>query len=71
LVDEVLILAQGKARVILDPSPYLRTRIHASYERLQQALRHQAVYGVTTGFGDSCENEIPDYLAQQLPLFQS
>lgn len=67
-IEDVLALAHGRARAELDRDPALRTRIRASNERLTRLLGDPGhVYGVTTGFGDSCENAISRDLALQMP----
>ncbi|MGC4115643.1 MAG: aromatic amino acid ammonia-lyase [Myxococcales bacterium] len=67
-LEGVLELALGRARPALDPSPELRSRIRKSHEQLLRLLGSAGdVYGVTTGFGDSCENAVPQDLALQLP----
>ncbi|HEY3452079.1 MAG TPA: aromatic amino acid ammonia-lyase [Myxococcales bacterium] len=67
-VEDVLALAHGSARATLDPDPALRARIRASHEQLTRLLGHAGnVYGVTTGFGDSCENAVGQDLALEMP----
>ncbi|MBI5544137.1 MAG: aromatic amino acid lyase [Deltaproteobacteria bacterium] len=67
-VEDVLALAHGRARATLDADPTLRARIRKSHEQLTRLLGSAGnVYGVTTGFGDSCENAVPQDLALQMP----
>jgi histidine ammonia-lyase len=68
-IDDVVALATGHARVRLSPDAAVRRRLAAGPERLQQRLAAgQPVYGVTTGFGESCVNEVaPEHVAA-LPL---
>jgi histidine ammonia-lyase len=57
---QVLALAHGAARATLDPDPAVRRRIQASVDFLRrQVIEERPIYGVNTGFGDSCENVIP------------
>ncbi len=67
-IEDVLALAHGRARAALDTDPALRARIRASNEQLTRLLGHAGnVYGVTTGFGDSCENAVSERLALEMP----
>ncbi len=67
-LEDVLALAYGTARPVLDPDPALRARIRRSNEHLERLMAEEAgVYGVTTGVGDSCENAIPRDLVRELP----
>jgi histidine ammonia-lyase len=63
-LDQVWELAHGRARAALDPDPAYRRTLEASHASLQRQLKAgRAVYGITTGVGDSCENEIAADLA--------
>jgi histidine ammonia-lyase len=64
-LDDVWELAHGRARAELDPDPAYRAELEASHASLQRQLRAgRAVYGITTGVGDSCETEVgADYAA--------
>ncbi len=58
-IDDVLCLARGAAVPELDPDPAFRDRLRRSAEHVRRSVaRGDRVYGVTTGFGDSCENEV-------------
>jgi histidine ammonia-lyase len=58
-IDEVLRIARGAAVPALDPDPAFRDRLRRSAEHVRRSVeRGDRVYGVTTGFGDSCENEV-------------
>ena len=68
-LEDVLALAHGRARPLLDPDPTLRGRIRASTEILDRLMKQASgVYGVTTGVGDSCDNKVSLELARQLPI---
>jgi histidine ammonia-lyase len=68
-VEDVIALARGQARVALDPDPELAARVERSVAALHAALeRGEPVYGVTTGFGHSCDVAVPDAQRSQLPL---
>jgi len=56
-IDQVWELAHGRARAALDADAGYRRALEASHASLQRQLRAgRAVYGITTGVGDSCEN---------------
>ena len=59
-IDDVLALARGDAWPEIDPAPVVRERIRATSEALASRLAQgDVIYGVTTGFGDSCETAVP------------
>lgn len=66
-VDEIVALAHGRARITLAPALIERLSIGAQglADRLAAGER---VYGVTTGFGESCLTEVPDAHVAALPL---
>lgn len=67
-LDDVLALARGGAVPEIDPAPEVRERIRTTSEALaRRVARGEAIYGVTTGFGDSCETAVPVDLADELP----
>lgn len=67
-IDDVLALAHGDVWPEIDPAPEVRERIRATSEALARRLAQgDAIYGVTTGFGDSCETEVAVDLADELP----
>ena len=50
----------------------VRERIVRSAAFVDKTIRHGGViYGVTTGYGDSCETEIPAELIHELPIHLS
>ena len=70
-VRDVVAVAHGRSSISLDPHPETRARIEASVRVVQEHLRRKAtVYGVTTGFGDSCDTSVApeDALALQTNL---
>jgi histidine ammonia-lyase len=68
-VEDVLALARGEARAALDGAPAVRRRIRASVESLRRQIdAGQPIYGVSTGFGESCVNAIPGEGLSALPL---
>jgi histidine ammonia-lyase len=68
-IEDVLALARGRARPALDPAPEVRRRLRATAEAVEARLaRGETIYGVTTGFGDSCETDVHPELALELPV---
>jgi histidine ammonia-lyase len=66
-IDTVLALARGEARAVLDEDPEYRRRLAAGARALDQQLRgSNAIYGVSTGFGDSCDTAVPPDLSEVL-----
>jgi len=66
-IEEVLLVARGRARAALDPAPAVRRRLRASAESLERRLAAgETIYGVTTGFGDSVVTEVAASLAHDL-----
>ena len=66
--DDIVRIARREARAMLDPAPEFRTRIEAGAAFLDRLLREDGViYGVTTGYGDSCTVNIPPELVTELP----
>ena len=68
-IEDVVALAHGTTQVRLDPSPAFRERLDASAESFARRLAAgEAVYGVTTGFGESCVNSIAEEYFDDLSL---
>lgn len=68
-IDEVVSVARGVTGVSLSSSAEFRERIDKSESFLRKLLSEEGmVYGVTTGFGDSCTVEVPPDLIPELPL---
>ncbi|NVB42527.1 aromatic amino acid lyase [Pseudenhygromyxa sp. WMMC2535] len=68
-VDQVLAVADGRARVSLSRDPAFRRRLGAGAARLAERLAAgERVYGVTTGFGESCVTDVPADAVSSLPL---
>ncbi|MCM8533084.1 MAG: aromatic amino acid ammonia-lyase [Lentisphaeraceae bacterium] len=58
---------QGKIKVVLKDGAW-KKRVEKSCDFLNKKWsRGETVYGVTTGYGDSCTVEIPQDLVEQLP----
>lgn len=67
LEDVLAVACQGRP-VVLDPDPAFRARVEASRAFLEELLAQGAeVYGVNTGYGDSCTVPVPRDLLEELP----
>jgi histidine ammonia-lyase len=68
-IDDVVNTAQGTARLALKDDSDLRKKIDKGFQVLTNLLaRKNEVYGVTTGYGDSCTTVIDPELIEQLPI---
>ncbi|MFC3284900.1 HAL/PAL/TAL family ammonia-lyase [Litchfieldella rifensis] len=67
-LEDVLAVAEGRRRVALSTAPDFRERIARGNAFLERLLEEDGVvYGVTTGYGDSCTREVPASDLEQLP----
>lgn len=67
-IADILAVAEGRARAVLNPAPEWQARIHAGADFLDRLLAEEGlIYGVTTGYGDSCTVAIPPELVHELP----
>ncbi|GAA6133034.1 HAL/PAL/TAL family ammonia-lyase [Halopseudomonas sabulinigri] len=67
-IEQVLAVAQRRCRVALSLEPAFRERISAGNRFLEQLLAEEGViYGVTTGYGDSCTRAVPAEVLGELP----
>jgi len=67
-LDQVAQVALGGRGVALDTDPGFRRRVEASRAFLAELLaRGEPVYGVNTGYGDSCTVAVPPELLAELP----
>ncbi len=68
-IEEVVSIARGKGRVRLsDDSTFLARHAASRKALLDRLEREGIVYGVTTGFGDSCETDVRGELIAELPM---
>lgn len=68
-IEDVVDLAQQRATLALSDAPGFRDRIVRGAELLDRILEEDGViYGVTTGYGDSCTVDVPAGLAWELPI---
>ncbi|MCL7714680.1 HAL/PAL/TAL family ammonia-lyase [Stenotrophomonas mori] len=67
-IENVVALAGRRAEAMLSDAPDVRARIQRGADFLDRLLREDGViYGVTTGYGDSCTVNIPPALVAELP----
>lgn len=67
-LDDIVAIATGAARATLSRAPEFERRIQAGADFVARLLAEDGVvYGVTTGYGDSCTVSIPPALIEQLP----
>lgn len=67
-IEDVVALATRARRAELGPDPAFRRRIADGAELIDRLLREDGVvYGVTTGYGDSCTVNVPLTLVPELP----
>ena len=66
-LEQICDVAQGRAQARLNAEPEYRARLEASRASLERQLRAgRVIYGVTTGVGESCENQVPPELTDEL-----
>jgi len=69
LLEDVVAIALGNRGAVLDDTAEFAGRIQRGAAFLDRLLEQDGViYGVTTGYGDSCTVAIPPHLVQELPL---
>ena len=67
-IEDIVDIARGDAHPALSDDPAFRARIARGADFLDRLLREDGViYGVTTGYGDSCTVPVPAHLAAELP----
>lgn len=67
-IEDIVDIAQGRANAELSPDPAFRAAIARGADFLDRLLREDGnVYGVTTGYGDSCTVAVPPELVAELP----
>lgn len=68
-IEDVLAVAFDKAPIKLNRDPSYIEQIRAGEAFLSRLLEEDGViYGVTTGYGDSCTVPVPAHLFEELPL---
>jgi histidine ammonia-lyase len=67
-IEDVVALSRRRATAELSEDPAFRARITRGADFLDRLLKEDGViYGVTTGYGDSCTVNIPPELVAELP----
>lgn len=67
-IEDIADIANGKAQAILSTDPKFRAAIARGADFLDRLLREEGIiYGVTTGYGDSCTVVVPPELIAELP----
>ncbi|MBI3285461.1 MAG: aromatic amino acid lyase [Burkholderiales bacterium] len=67
-IEDIVDIAHGKASAMLSTEPEFRAAIARGADFLDRLLREDGtIYGVTTGYGDSCTVTIPADLVAELP----
>lgn len=68
-IEEIFEVAYSDMQIELSSNKSFREKIIQSRSILEEKLfRGETVYGVTTGYGDSCVVDIPSHLRKKLPL---
>lgn len=68
-IENIVAIAEGKQSVALSSDAAFRERIDKGVAFLETLLRDDGViYGVTTGYGDSCTVQVPAHRVEELPL---
>jgi histidine ammonia-lyase len=67
-IEDIVDIAQGRATAALSDDPAFRATIQRGADFLERLLREDGtIYGVTTGYGDSCTVTVPPELVADLP----
>jgi histidine ammonia-lyase len=67
-IEDIVDIAQGRAAAVLSDDPAFRAAIEQGASFLDRLLREDGtIYGVTTGYGDSCTVTVPPELVADLP----
>ena len=67
-IEDIVDIAHGRASAVLSDDPAFRAAIARGADFLDRLLREDGtIYGVTTGYGDSCTVAIPPELVAELP----
>lgn len=68
-IEDIVSIADTQRDVQLSDAPSWRARIQKGAQFLEQLWKKEGIiYGVTTGYGASCEVSIPTELVETLPL---
>lgn len=68
-IADIIHIAQDNYQVAINNDLKFLSRINSGVQFLADKLKKDGkIYGVTTGYGDSCTTAIPPHLVDQLPL---
>ena len=68
-IEALFAIAEGRLVPVLDPDPVYRARLASGADHLARRLAAgEVVYGVNTGFGDSCVTTVPAEYVAQMPM---
>lgn len=68
-ISDILAVARSQAEAQVSEEKSFRDTIRAGEDYLKNMLFEQGIiYGVTTGYGDSCTVDVADNLVEELPL---
>ena len=68
-IEDIVAVAEGRASVTLTDDPAFLDMIRAGEAFVDQLVAGNAVvYGITTGYGDSCTTSVPEDFVAELPL---
>ena len=68
-IEDINDVARGDTLLRLSDDTGFRTRVRKGAAFLDRLLEEDGViYGVTTGYGDSCTRDVPSHLVNELPL---
>ncbi len=71
-IEDVYTLSLGRAQARVSDDPSFVAKIKAGSDYLDGVLEKTGViYGVTTGYGDSCTRGVPEKLVHELPIHLS
>ncbi|MBL4828044.1 MAG: aromatic amino acid lyase [Spongiibacteraceae bacterium] len=71
-IDDIIAIAQNYQPVKLSEQKTFREKIIRGAQFLDRLLEEEGViYGVTTGYGDSCTVSVPPHLVEELPVHLS
>ena len=71
-IEDIHALAMGRAQGQISDDPAFVSKISAGADFLNGVLEKTGVlYGITTGYGDSCTRGVPEELVHELPIHLS
>ena len=68
-IEDVADISRRKCEVVLYENPAYRKMISSGPELISAVIEEDGfIYGVTTGYGDSCDKKVPDGRFDELPI---